>query len=453
MIRRFVVFGASGDLTARYLLPALAQLQDNGRLEPGVEIVGVAVDEGNTESFRRHAAASLARHAAEVPATARDAIVSALSYRRGDVTDPSSVSSALGASGAPVVAYLALPPSVFAPAVAALGAARLARGSRVVIEKPFGHDLTSARELNELLHRSIPEDAVFRIDHFLGMQTVQNVLGLRFANRLFEPVWNSNHVERVDIVWDETLALEGRAGYYDRSGALRDMVQNHLLQLLCLVAMEAPRTLSARDLRNQKVELLRAVRGPAPEEMSRHTVRARYGAGEVAGRRLVSYVDEDGVDPARGTETFAAVTLFVDNWRWAGTPFVLRTGKALAADRHHVHVHFKPVPHLAFGQTRSARGNVLRLEMTPDVLALDIETNGAGDPFVLEPAELACALAPQDLSAYARLLLDAMDGDPILSIRDDEVEESWRIVDPIREGWDRNLTPLTTYPAGSAGPG
>jgi glucose-6-phosphate 1-dehydrogenase len=350
-----------------------------------------------------------------------------------------------------VAVYLALPPAVFEGVIRGLAAIELPAESRIVVEKPFGHDLASARALNELIHPTFPERSVFRIDHFLGKQTAQNVLGLRFANRVFEYLWNRDHIERVEIVWDETVALEGRAGYYDHSGALKDMVQNHLLQLLCLVGMEAPVSFDERDFRDRKVEVLRAVRRLSPDEVARHTVRARYTAGRVDDAAVPDYVAEPGVDAGRGTETFARTTLFIDNWRWAGVPFVLRTGKALAADRHEIVVHYRPVPHLPF-EKESPAANVLRLRLNPDRMELGVNINGPGDPFDLERVDLAAELAPQDQSAYARLLLDILDGNAVLSIRGDEAEESWRIVEPILAGWDAGVVPLGEYPAGSGGP-
>jgi glucose-6-phosphate 1-dehydrogenase len=378
--------------------------------------------------------------------------VSRLEYRRADVTAPAELAKVLGAVRDPLVAYLALPPPVYAATVRALAAAGLAEGSRIVVEKPFGEDLASAQALNRLLHGLLPEAAVFRMDHFLGKQTVQNILGLRFANRVFEPLWNRTHIARVDIVWDEALALEDRATYYDSAGALRDMVQNHLLQILCLVGMEPPTSLDERDLRDRKVDLLRAVRRLSPEEVARLTVRARYGAGRIGEREVPAYVDEPGVDPTRGAETFAQVTLAIDNWRWAGVPFCLRTGKALARDRREIAVHFQPVPHLVFDQATDPPPNVLRFQLDPDRMSLAVNINGPVDPFTLEEAELDLELAPHELPAYARLLLDVMHGDPTLSIRADEAEESWRIVEPILRGWDAGLVPLGEYPAGSANP-
>ncbi len=452
MIRRMFILGATGDLALRYLLPAMARLGEAEKLPEGFEISALARDDRGTEAFRAFASERLADHAADVSTEARDALVKTLQYYRADVTDPERMRAVLGDSREPIVAYLALPPAVFAPTIKALRAAGMPEGSRIVLEKPFGEDLESAKELNWLLHETFPEEAVFRVDHFLGLQTVQNILGLRFANRVFEPLWNHDHVERVEIVWDETLTLEGRAGYYDDAGALKDMVQNHLLQLLCLVGMEPPITLHERDLRDRKVDLLRAVRRLAPEEVEQKTVRARYAAGNVAGTAVRAYADEEGVDPERETETFAQVILAVDNWRWSSVPFVLRTGKALHAERKEISIHFKSVPHLAFGQKTEPRPNVLRLRVDPDSVALGISINGPGDPFDLEHVELDTGLAPQQIPAYGRLILGVLDEDPTLSIRADEAEESWRIVEPILEAWREGRVPLLEYPAGSHGP-
>ena len=453
MIRRMLILGATGDLTFRYILADLAQLREAGRLPEGFRISALARDDLDTGSYRAHAKERLGRHAAAVSEEARSGLAEAIEYHRADVTDPERVRAALAqACGEPVVAYLALPPFVFARAIEALKKVGLAEGSRVVVEKPFGENLETARDLNRLLHEAYPEEAVFRVDHFLGLQTVQNVLGLRFANRVFEPVWNHDHVERVEIVWDETLALEGRAGYYDTAGALKDMIQNHLLQLLYLVGMEPPITLHEHDLRDRKVDLLRAVRRLSPEEAGRLSVRARYAAGRVRGQEIPAYAEEEGIEPDRQTETFAEVTLFVDNWRWSGVPFVLRTGKAMARDRAEISVRFKPVPHFAFGQKTQPDPNVLRLGLDPDRIVLGVEINGPGDPFDLEHVELGTELTPQEIPAYGRLLLAVLEGDPTLSIRADEAEQSWRIVEPILQAWERGAVPLLEYPAGSDGP-
>ena len=449
---RYLVLGATGDLTGRYLLPALAELVDAGRLPDDAEIVGVAPEPWDDRHFQAHASGRLDTHAGDVSAGSRDRLVARFRYVSGDVTEPDTLRAATMAAAGPVIAYLALPPAVVGPTLAALAATGLAPRTRVVVEKPFGTDLPSAGDLNRLLTRHFSEPAVFRIDHFLGKQTVQNILGLRFANRLFDPLWCAHHIERVDIVWDETVALEGRAGYYDHTGALRDMVQNHLLQLLCLVAMERPDGLGERPLRDAKVHVLRAVRRFDAAEVQRRTVRARYTAGTVGERRIPDYIAEDGVDRALDTETFTEVTLFVDNDRWDGVPFRLRTGKALGRDRREIRIGFRPMDRLPFGQADDPGPNALTLSMDPDRLSADLALNGAGDPFCLDPARWELQLAPQELSAYARLLVDVIEGDPSLSIRGDEAEECWAIVEPILAGWRAGVTPVRSYPAGSAGP-
>lgn len=448
MTRRLVIFGVTGDLARRKLIPALAQLNAEGRLPDDLAVVGVSREDWDDDRLVRHAKEALTRHAPDLRQSDRDAVLSRLSYRRADVSEPGQVADAVRGKGE-VTAYLALPPTFFAPAVEGLAGANLPKGSRVIVEKPFGDGLESAKKLNRLLLRTFDEDSVYRIDHFLHKQTVQNVLGLRFANRVFERLWDREQVERVEIVWDETLGLEGRAGYYDTAGALKDMVQNHLLQLMCLVAMEPPVSLSPRDLRDRKMDVLRAVRVPTDDDV-RRSVRARYTAGKLEGQDVPGYAEEEGVDPSRETETFAEVTLYVDNWRWAGVPFVLRSGKGLAGDRREAAVYFRPVPHLAF-ESRPPAANVLRMHMDPDRLALGVNVNGLGDPFDLELVELDAAFPPQDVPAYGRLLLSVLEGDPTLSIRADEAEEAWRIMEPILAGWKAGLVPLREYPAGTPG--
>ena len=448
---RVVILGATGDLTGRYLLPALAELADAGRLPSAAVIHGMARDPWDTAGFRRHASQRLARHTPEIPAPARRAVVDRLEYSAGDVTDPAALATAIGDGPGAVLCYLALPPAVYPATVRGLSAIELVAGSRVVVEKPFGTDRASATALNALLRECFAESSVFRIDHVLGQQTVQNLLGVRFANRLFESGWDREHVESVDVVWDETIALEGRAGYYDHAGALRDMVQSHLLQLLCLVAMEEPTALDERHFRDRKMELLRAVRAAEPGDDLPGPVRARYQAGRVHGHEIPAYADEPGVDPDRETETFTSVTMLIENERWRGVPFRLRTGKALGRDRRFIRVTFREVTWRAFDRDE-APPNALTFHMDPDRLTLALALNGAGDPFRLEPAELGPDLAPQALSAYARLLLDALEGDVTLSIRGDEAEESWRIVEPILTSWARDEAALLEYPAGSAGP-
>lgn len=451
MINRLAIFGATGDLTGRYLLPGLAALQAAGHLGNGFALAGAGREEWDSGEFQRWATTQLGQYAGHLPDSARKAVVSASGYRQADVTDAASV-AAVVAGDDPVAAYLALPPAVFPAAVSALHDAGLPPGSRIVLEKPFGEDLQDAIELNRLLAGLVPEQAVFRVDHFLAMTTVQNVLGTRLANRVLEPIWNAAHIEEVDIVWDESLALEGRAGYYDGVGALKDMVQNHLLQLFCLVAMEPPISLGERDLRDRKMDVLRSVRPLTDADVVRHTRRGRYVAGQIGDRYVPAYADEPGVDPAHRTETFAEVELELDNWRWPGTIFRLRTGKALKRDHKQVAVRFRHVPHLPFSHSGDEVPNVLRFGLDPETLTLDLTSIGprAG---ILVPKFLTARLDPPELPAYGRLLLDVLNGNAALSIRGDEAEESWRVVSPVLSAWSRDLVPLQEYPAGSNGPG
>ncbi|MCP9443234.1 MAG: glucose-6-phosphate dehydrogenase, partial [Nitrospira sp.] len=391
MIQTLVIFGASGDLTSRFLMPAIVRLQEVGVLPEGFRILGIAQDDWTTEQFRSHLEQKSAFMDAG-PAHVREEMLSRSDYRRADVTNHDQLARALGGVTGPLVAYLALPPSLFAPSIESLVALKLPKGSKVVVEKPFGESLESAQALNRLLHESFPERDVFRLDHFLGKQTVQNILGLRFANRLFEPVWNTHHIERVEIIWDETLTAAGRASFYDATGALRDMIQNHLLQLLALVAMEPLHALDERSFRDHKVAVLRAVRRLEPDEVVRQTMRGRYGRGRIGTNEIVPYVEEPGVRAERRTETFAQVTLAIDNWRWAGVPFVLRTGKALGQDRREIAIHFKPVPHLAFGQEAQPEQNVLKIELSPDRIALAVNVNKPGDLCQLDRIELDTSL-------------------------------------------------------------
>jgi glucose-6-phosphate 1-dehydrogenase len=450
MIDRLAIFGATGDLTARYLLPGLVTLRAAGHLDDRFQLLCAGREGWDSETFRRWATEQLDRHAGDDPPAARQAVVTAARYRRVDLADPASVAAVIAGDG-PVAAYLALPPVVFPTAVSTLHDAGLPPGSRIVLEKPFGEDLASATELNRLLADTLPEEAVFRVDHFLAMTTVQNVLGTRLANRVLEPIWNSAHIEEIEIVWDESLALEGRAGYYDGVGALKDMVQNHLLQLLCLVAMEPPISLGERELRDRKVDVLRSVRPLTETDALRRTRRARYTAGRIGDRMVPAYTDEEGVDPGHRTETFAEVELELDSWRWSGTTFRLRSGKALGNDRKEIAVRFRPVPHLPFGHSGEAQPNTLRFGLDPEGLTLDLMGIGSRAR-TLVPLTLTAQMDPPDLPAYGQVLLDVLSGNAALSIRGDEAEESWRVLTPVLSAWSKDLVPLQEYPAGSNGP-
>lgn len=455
-MKRIVIFGATGDLAARYLIPALAHLFEAGRLPDGIKIIGVDRREwkNGKNGFRRLVLDSLERHAADVSADARARLVTeVIEYRRADVKDAESVISALDPLTGPILAYLALPPAVFVPTLEALKQAGLPEGSRIAIEKPFGVDLESAQSLNRLLHEFMPEKDIYRIDHFLAWQPFPTIMGLRFANGILEPLWDRNYIERVEIFWEETLALEGRAGYFDHAGAFRDLIQNHLLQLMCLTAMEAPTELHRRNLRDRKVDLMRAIRRLSPEEARIQTVRARYGAGRIGENDVPAYVDEEGVDPSRETETFAEVTLAVDNLRWAGVPFVLRGGKALGGFKGEIAVHFKPVPHLAFQKADDPHPNVLRVRLGPDRVTLNLNVNGPHDPFDLQQVELSAEFPTQAFfAAYERVFLDLIEGNTTLFIRADEAEEAWRVSEPILRAWEEGHVPLLEYPAGTDGP-
>jgi glucose-6-phosphate 1-dehydrogenase len=346
--------------------------------------------------------------------------------------------------------YFALPPSITEKACSLLSHEDLPAGTRLVLEKPFGTGEQSAEALNAVLRRLVPEQQVFRVDHFLGKGTVLNILGLRFANRVLEPVWNRDHIEKVEIVFDEDLALEGRAGYYDTAGALRDMVQSHLLHVLALIALDAPAALHERDLRDAVSTVLRSARVPLPYTES--TRRARYTAGSIGERPVPDYAAEPGVDAARGTETLAEVEVRVDSWRWAGVPFVLRSGKGLGRKRKEAVVTFRPVPHLPVGFLGSDAPTRLRIGFGPDTLQLEVDVNGPGDVLTLNRVTLDADLNAPDLLPYGEVLDGVLEGDPLLSVRGDTAEDCWRVIDPVLDAWAAGDVPLEEYTAGSAGP-
>jgi glucose-6-phosphate 1-dehydrogenase len=447
-IQTLLVLGAAGDLTARLLLPGLGTLLASGGAGD-LLLVGSDRDDWDDGRWRERVTRSFAAAGAEGEAAA--AVVQRTRYRRADATSPDELRVLLEQAEGRAALYFALPPAVTWKACCALREVGVPDGTRLVMEKPFGTDMASAQALNALVSDIVPEDHVHRVDHFLGMSTVLNIIGVRFANRMLEPVLTSQHVASVDIVFDESLALEGRAGYYDGAGALVDMLQSHLLQVLALVAMEPPATVEAHDVRNGKARVLRATR-VWDDDPAGSSHRARYTAGELDGRRLPAYADEEGVVANRQTETLAAVELAVDTWRWAGVPFRLRSGKAIAAPRQEVVVTFKNPPRLPDGLSGYERPDRLRLGLVAHRLALDLNVNGEGDPFTLEPVTLEGGYGRADLLEYGQVLRGVLEGAPPLSVRGDAAVESWRIVEPVLGAWRENDVPLEEYPAGSSGP-
>lgn len=473
-----VIFGASGDLARRKLVPAVYGLWQDGLLPPLVTLLGFARHPKTDEAFRQELRQAVEKfsHGRTVDAQAWDGFARRLHYQVGDYDDPAAF-RALGAylekqaaeehRPANALFYLATPPQTFPLVVRRLGEAGLSRAgakappwSRIVIEKPFGSDLASARALNEEVLRVFVERQVFRIDHYLGKETVQNILVLRFANSIFEPLWNQKYVDHVQITVAESGGVEQRGPYYDHAGAVRDIVQNHMMQLVCLVAMESPLALGADAVRDEKVKVLRSLRPIPAACVPEGVVRAQYGAAEAHGKRRRGYLEEDGVAPGSTTETYMAMKLFIDNWRWAGVPFYLRTGKRLAARMTEIAVHFKPIPQVLFGAP--ARGpvepNVLALRIQPNEgITLRFQVKVPGPAMQIEPfqmdfgyAEVFEHAAPE---AYERLLLDAALGEPTLFARGDEIEAAWTFVQPILDGIRQCLVAtLPSYPAGSWGP-
>jgi glucose-6-phosphate 1-dehydrogenase len=457
-----LILGASGDLSKRLLLPGLAtllQVKDDW----DVQLVGAGVEDLSDadwkaqvrESFENAQASKNEEDEGASGATSLpdrlQAVVDASTYRKADVTDPDDLRALLAACDHDPAIYFALPPAVTEKSCEQLAHLDLPAGTRLALEKPFGTDADSASHLNDLLHSFIPEERIHRVDHFLGRSTVLNLLGLRFANRIIEPLLSSQHVERVDIVYDETLGLEGRARYYDKAGALTDMIQSHLLQVMAVVAMEAPASIKADDLRTQKELVLRAVR-PWGGDVVTAGKRARYTAGAVGDRQLPSYVDEDGVDPSLGTETLAQLTLEIANWRWAGVPFTLRSGKALEAQRREIVITFKDSPHVPEGLTGTELPDRLRIWIAPDEMQLELNVNGAGDPYTIDHTSLDVTFNPGRLSAYGEVLAGVLEGDATLSVRGDSAVQGWKVVGPFLDAWKAGKAPLDEYAAGSVGP-
>ncbi|MBS0166940.1 MAG: glucose-6-phosphate dehydrogenase [Nitrospira sp.] len=446
----FVLLGAGSDVAYRYVFPALAELEAASLLPRRFRIV--AVSRKAWTDVRRRIVDGVKAHRGNIGIGVVKKLLARVRHTSADLTDPHQLKAVIGRLRGPLVLYFGLPPSISETIVDHLHEIRLPPRSRVMLEKPFGQNRQSAKVLNRKLLSFLSERDIFRVDHFLGKQTVQNILGLRFANRVFESAWDRLHVERVEIVWEETHGLEGRAGYYDSAGALKDMIQNHLLQLMCLIAMEPPPDLTADEFRDRKMDLLRDVGSLSKKEMLAHTRRGRYAEGKIHGRRVRGYVNEAGVDSQRRTETFAEIRLCIDNERWRNVPFVLRTGKAMKQDRHELTIFFKPSRLSTFGSSRSVKSNRLRLRLTGDQVGLTLNVNGPGNPLEADPVELNVQLAPEAMSSYASLILDVLQGQSIFFIRNDEAEEAWRIIDPIVAAWKKNLVPLRSYRAGSSGP-
>jgi len=468
-----VIFGASGDLTRRKLLPAIFALYATRMLPEPFAVLGVARTEMGDDEFRRRMREAVAEFGRVAPAseTVWERFARALYYLQGDPTDPAfaevlarRVTALERERPGPAnrLFYCATPPSLYEAIVDCLGAAGLAHAetgwTRIVVEKPFGRDLASARRLNQRLARVFREEQIFRIDHYLGKETVQNLFALRFANGIFEPLWNRNHVAHVQITVAESLGVETRGAYYEEAGALRDMVQNHLLQLLCLIAMEPPVTFEAAAVRAEKNKVMQALRPIDPAQVAEVALRAQYTAGLVDGRHAVAYREEKGVAPDSRRETYAALKLWVDNWRWAGVPFFLRTGKRLARRASAIVIQFRRTPHLIFRRhPAGVDPNLLVIRIQPDEgVALRVLAKVPGPDLRLGPVTLDFryteVFGGQAPEAYERLLLDAIHGDATLYAPGDWVELAWALLAPVLEAWDADRVPLATYEAGSWGP-
>jgi glucose-6-phosphate 1-dehydrogenase len=469
-----IIFGATGDLAHRKLLPALYNLAHEGQLPERFELVGVGRRDQEHEDFRDAALDSIRRYSRRRPdPDVLDGLLENVRYVQGDF-DAESVYTELTRTlkefdeeaGRRLnrVFYLSTAPEFFPLIAGKLGDVGLARDDevevRIVIEKPFGYDLASARKLNAELLEVFDEPQIFRIDHYLGKETVQNLMALRFANALFEPVWNRNYIDQVQITAAEDIGIGGRAGYYEGAGALRDLVQNHMLQLLALLAMEPPTAFDADRLRDEKLKVLEAIVPPPVEDVAEMTVRARYGPGVVGGEKVPGYLEEKGVASDSRTPTYAALRLHVSNWRWAGVPFYLRTGKRMARKVTEIAVILKPVPHIALQSQGSVgiQANQIVFTLQPDEgVSVSIGAKIPGPRMRIRPVNMDFRYGTSFLSespeAYERLILDAMRGDATLFTRNDEIEALWGIIDPILTAWEQDTTsPIPQYPAGGAGP-
>jgi glucose-6-phosphate 1-dehydrogenase len=464
-----VIFGATGDLAHRKLLPAIYNLAHEGALPEDFNLIGVSRSEMSDDDYRKLARESIQEHSRRTPdEQVLSKLLEHVRYVAGtfDVDDVfERLKDELGTFDEEAgiafnrIFYLATSPRFFALIVKKLGDHGLHKHEeadvRVVIEKPFGTRLKEAHELNNELLSVLHESQIFRIDHYLGKETVQNMLAFRFANGMFEPIWNRNYIDYVQITAAEDLGIGRRAEYYDGAGALRDLVQNHMLQLLTLLCMEPPVTFAADEVRDEKVKVLHAVEPPGPDAV----VRAQYTSGMAEGKDAVGYLEEEEVPPDSKTETYVTLRLEVDNWRWAGVPIYLRTGKRLARKVTEIAVTLKPVPHLAFQVDGSVgvQPNQIILAMQPNEgVSISLGAKIPGTRMRIRPVNMeflyGTSFLSQSPEAYERLILDTMRGDATLFTRNDEVEAQWRIIDPILESWERGDEPLATYPAGSSGP-
>lgn len=468
------IFGASGDLTRRKLMPALFDLACVGCVHPYFHVLGTGRSEMNDASFRKQMKewVKKSRDATEFNDDRWDWFSERLHYLPGDISDPSLYQkikdklASYNQSGSAHnrLFYVSTPASLAEPIVVGLGSVGLNKHNRgwshVILEKPFGRDLSSARELNEAVLKVFDEEAVYRIDHYLGKETVQNILVFRFANSMFEPIWNRNYVDFVEITAAETVGVEQRAAFYEETGALRDMVANHLLQLLALTAMEPPIAFDATAVREQKVQVFKSIRPMTVEEVAKRTIRGQYGAGVTSGKPEPGYREEPGVNPSSTTETFAAIEFYVDNWRWAGVPFYIRTGKRLARNLTEIRVHFKRTPQALFARTPDDQieSNVVTLTIQPDEgISIAFGAKHPGEHMGTVPVnadfKYSEAFGTRTPVAYETLLLDAMRGDATLFTRGDEVEAEWRIITPIEEAWAQLPSPdFPNYAAGGNGP-
>ena len=465
-ISTLVLFGATGDLARRMLLPSLYGLDSDGLLPDDLRIIGTARTDLDDAAFRERADEALKEHLPDgfYSAGIAQRFLSRLHYVTLDITQPEHFTDLAKAIGDPchgVAIFLSTAPSLFKPTIDGLAGAGLACPTvRMALEKPLGTDLESSREINDAVHAHFPEDRTFRIDHYLGKETVQNLIALRFANIMFEPLWNSAHIDHVQITVAETVGLEGRGDYYESSGALRDMVQNHMLQLVALVAMEPPSDFNSTAVRDEKVKVLRALRPIAGEDVEQTTVTGQYGRGAIDGEPVPGYVEELGRDST--TETFVAIKAHIDNWRWKGVPFYLRTGKRMPARDTEIFIQFKDVPYSIFASRgATTRPNKLIIGLQPEEsieLRLMAKTPGldrGGVRLREVPLDLGLSNAFSEHRrriAYERLLLDLIEGDPTLFVRRDEVEAQWTWIDRIRAAWaEKGLTPRP-YAAGTWGP-